>query len=72
MVICFKSRGLRFTKHGPDEKDVLSVSDETLSDASWPLMQVDVRTVNIPGEESAEKRMKGKGDEDQAGLFSSI
>lgn len=71
MVICFKSRGLCFIKQGPDEKDVLSVSDETPSDASWPLMQVDVRTVNIPGEESAEKRMKGKGDKDRAG-FSSI
>lgn len=72
MVVCLKSRELCFTKQGPDEKDVLSVSDEMLSDASRPLMQVDVRTVNIPGEESTEKRMKGKGDEGRAGLFSSM
>lgn len=39
---------LFFTKWGPEEKAVLSVTDKMLSDASWLLVQVDVKTVNIP------------------------
>lgn len=32
---------------GPEEKAVLSVTDQMLSDASWLLVQMDVKTVNM-------------------------
>lgn len=45
----FASRKELFsTKWGPEKKAVLSVTDKMLSDASCLLVQVDVKTVNIP------------------------
>lgn len=51
---------LFFTKWGPEEKAVLSVTDKMLSDASWLLVQVDVKTVNIPVRGRHEHREKNE------------
>lgn len=56
---------------------MLSVTDEMLSDAFWLLMQVDVKTVNIPAGgrcEHREKHERGGWERSSrfgAGLFSS-
>lgn len=61
---------LFFTKWGPEEKAVLSVTDKMLSDASWLLVQVDVKTVNIPVRGRHEHREKNerRGSEGPPGL----
>lgn len=51
---------LFFTTWGPEEKAVLSVTDKMLSDASWFLVQVDVKTVNIPVRWRCESREKNE------------
>lgn len=67
----FASRKELFsTKWGPEKKAVLSVTDKMLSDASCLLVQVDVKTVNIPvrwGHEHREKNERG-GSEGLPGL----
>lgn len=59
-----------FTKWGPEEKAVLSVTDKMLSDASWLLVQVDVKTVIIPVRWRHEHRRKNErgGSEGPPGL----
>lgn len=59
-----------FTKWGPEEKAVLSDTDKMLSDASWLLVQVDVKTVNIPVKWRHEHRGKNErgGSEGPPGL----